>query len=144
MCDVDSSSSNCTEQQYHQQNDLSVFILHKTQLTFRCSIMYCHLFIEWRFIPLRVRVNITLSYSIANCSPKHLPFSLSRIKLAGLLLGMILSVCTFVSTIWLISLHYSFLLILVHGHTRVIFILPQCSCIRYSAVNSHSILFSNL
>ena len=116
------SIRNCPEEQYHQQDDLNFFILHKTQLTSHCSVPYCHLFIEWWFIPLTESVNMTLSQNIATSSNKHVPFSLSRIILAGLLLGMVLSVCNFVSIIWLTFLHYSFLLILVHGHSRVIFI----------------------
>ena len=130
MYDVDSSRANCAEEQCHQQNGLSFFILHKTQLTFRYSVTYSLIFIGWIFIPLKENVNITLSLNIAASSNKHVSFLLSSITLAGLLLGMVLSVCTFVSIIWLIFLHYPLLLILLHVHTTVNLILPHYSCIR--------------
>ena len=49
----------------------------------------------------------------------HVPFSLSRIIMSGLLLGIVLSVCIVGSTIWLPCLLDLFLLILAHVHTSV-------------------------
>ena len=66
-----------------------------------------------------------LSPEIATSINIDVPFSLSRIIMSGLLLGIVLSVCTVLvdSTIWLLDL---FLLILAHVHTRVFAQLYPC------------------
>jgi len=73
-----------------------------------------------------------LSPEIATSINIHVPLSLSRIIMSGLLLGIVLSVCT---TIWSPYLLDSFLLILAHVHTIVFCpIVPLFPCISWSAV----------
>jgi len=61
-----------------------------------------------------------LSPHIAPSTNTHVPFSLSRIIMSGLLLlGTVLSVCTVGSTIWFPCLLVLFLLILPHVRTDV-------------------------
>ena len=68
-----------------------------------------------------------LSPEIATSINIHVTFSLSRIIMSGLLLGIVLSVCI---TMWLPCLLDLFLLILVHVHTSVFCpILPLFPCI---------------
>ena len=76
-----------------------------------------------------------LSHEIATSINIHVPFSLSRIMMSGLLLGMVLSVCTCWFTIWLPCLLDLFLLILVNNHTSVFCpIVPLFPCICWSVV----------
>jgi len=80
-----------------------------------------------------------LSREIARTINIHVPFSLSRIIMSGLLLGILLSVCIVLvdSTICLPCLLDLFLLILAHIHTSVFFLsnctpvslhMLKCSC----------------
>jgi hypothetical protein len=67
---------------------------------------------------LSASLSITfLSPHIAPSTNTHVPFSLSRIIMSGLLLGTVLSVCTVGSTIRLPCLLDLFLLISAHVHT---------------------------
>ena len=67
-----------------------------------------------------------LSPEIATSINIHVPFSLSRIIISGLLLGIVLSVCICWSTIRLPYFLDLFLLILVHVHTSVFVQLYPC------------------
>ena len=49
----------------------------------------------------------------------HVRFLLSLTVISGLLLGMVLAVCTVGSTMWLLYFHAVSLPVLVHGRTGV-------------------------
>jgi hypothetical protein len=57
--------------------------------------IYSSLFIEWCLIPLSENVNMTLSPNIATYIYIYVPFSFLRIILFGLLIGIVLPLCTF-------------------------------------------------
>jgi hypothetical protein len=61
-----------------------------------------------------------MSPGIATSINIHVPFTLSRITMSGLLLGMVRQFVLFGSTVWLPYLLDLFLLILVHVHTSVL------------------------
>ena len=67
-----------------------------------------------------------LSPEIATSINIHVTFSLSQIMMSGLLLGIVLSVCIFGSTIWLPCLLELFILILAHVHTSVFCPIVPC------------------
>jgi hypothetical protein len=72
--------------------------------------------------------NTFLSPEIASVNI-HVPFSLSWVMVSGLLLGMVLSVCSYLA--FLTSFH----LISLHAHTSVFCpVLPLSPCICWSVV----------
>jgi hypothetical protein len=67
---------------------------NKKTHTLHNSIPNIYLFIELCFIPLTLKVYMTLSTNIATSINRHVSFSFSWIILSGLLIGIVLSLCT--------------------------------------------------
>ena len=74
---------------------ISNFSFWKILKLFLCSVTFTCLFTGRTVIPLTETMNIFLSPVIKTHKNKHVPFSLSRIMLSLLLLGTVLSICTF-------------------------------------------------